>query len=170
MRTYSPLADSSIVLLQAHGRGALRDDGRIAPRGAEQRTIGEGRPERSRRHRRLLTGTNLANHKASAITTYASYVSQFGYSRVDGRFAPTPNDLRVLMGSPTYAHAASVYRTTTTDFSAVDRLMLVTGKHVRVSALVRPWRATNRTVSSSSARGAMPSARPGKACRSSMTK
>ena len=91
----------------------------------------------------LLTGTNLANHKASAITTYASYVSQFGYSRVDGRFAPTPNDLRVLMGSPTYAHAASVYRTTTTDFSAVDRLMLVTGKHVRVSALV-PAVASNK--------------------------
>ena len=84
----------------------------------------------------LLAGANLANHNAAAVTTYADYVSQFGYNRVDGRYAPTPTDLRVLMGSTTYAHAGSVYRSASTDLSAIDRLMLVTGKPVRVSAHV----------------------------------
>ena len=35
----------------------------------------------------LLTGTNLPNHAAAAVTTFASYVSAFGHSRVDGRYA-----------------------------------------------------------------------------------
>ena len=91
----------------------------------------------------LLTGTNLENHNASAITTYANYVSQFGYNRVDGRYAPTPTDLRVLVGSTTYAHMGGVYRSASTDLSAVDRLMLVTGKPVRVSAHV-PAAAGNK--------------------------
>ena len=34
----------------------------------------------------LLTGTNLANHAASAVTDYAGYVADFGYDRVDGRY------------------------------------------------------------------------------------
>ena len=84
----------------------------------------------------LLAGTNLANHNASAISTYANYVSQFGYNRVDGRFAPTPTDLRVLVGSTTYSHMGGVYRSASTDLSAVDRLMMVTGKPIRVSAHV----------------------------------
>ena len=32
----------------------------------------------------LLTGTNLANHAAAAVTSFALYLSQFGHSRVDG--------------------------------------------------------------------------------------
>ena len=35
----------------------------------------------------LLTGTNLANHAAGAVTAFASYLSEHAYSRVDGRFA-----------------------------------------------------------------------------------
>ena len=44
------------------------------------------------------------------MTTYALYRSQFGYGRVDGRYASTTAALRIVMGADTYAHAASQYR------------------------------------------------------------
>ena len=83
----------------------------------------------------LLTGTNLANHNATAITTFDNYIDDFGYGRVDGRYAGTSADLRVVMGSGTYSHAGSVYRNNTVDRTALDRLMDITGG-VRVSAHV----------------------------------
>ena len=83
----------------------------------------------------LLTGTNLADHDATAVTDYDGYVSEFGYNRVDGRYAGSVGDLRVLMGSSSYAHAGSVYRNTTVDRTALDRLMELSGG-VRVSAHV----------------------------------
>ena len=83
----------------------------------------------------LLTSTNLANHAASAVTTFANYVSNLGYGRVDGRFAPELSDLRVVMGQGTFAHAGTVYRGSNSDENAIDRLMRVTSG-VRVSAHV----------------------------------
>ena len=83
----------------------------------------------------LLTGTNLADHDAAAVTTYASYVSELAFSRVEGRYAGMASDLRVLMGSGTYAHAGATYRNNSVDRTALDRLMEVTGG-VRVSAHV----------------------------------
>ena len=83
----------------------------------------------------LLTATNLANHAASAVTTFANYVSNLGYGRVDGRFAPELNDLRVVMGQGTFAHAGTVYRGASSDENAIDRLMRVTSG-VRVSSHV----------------------------------
>ena len=83
----------------------------------------------------LLTGTNLANHAASAVTTYDNYITDFGYGRVDGRYAATTADLRVVMGAGTYAHAGTVYRNTSVDRTALDRLMDITAG-VRVSAHV----------------------------------
>ena len=83
----------------------------------------------------LLTGTNLANHAASAVTTFAKYISDFAYSRVDGRFAARRQDLKVLCGSGAYAHAGSVYKDAKTDLSALDKLTSVVGD-VRVSAHV----------------------------------
>ena len=35
----------------------------------------------------LFTGTNLANHNAAAVTSYANYRSELGYGRVDGTYA-----------------------------------------------------------------------------------
>ena len=81
----------------------------------------------------LLTGTNLANNNASAIDTFATYRSRFAYSRVDGKFASTAGELRLLVGSATYAHAASVYRGNNSDLDALASLMSATGG-VRVSA------------------------------------
>ena len=83
----------------------------------------------------LLHGTNLANHNVSAQTTYPLYRSQFAYSRVDGKYATGTGDLRVLMGSATYAHAASQYRGNNDNTDALMALMEATGG-VRVSAHV----------------------------------
>ena len=83
----------------------------------------------------LLGGTNLDNHAQATVDTFETYVSKFGFSRVDGRFAPTAKAIKVLMGSGTYAHAGSVYRGDQSQESAIDRLMAITGG-VRVSAHV----------------------------------
>ena len=83
----------------------------------------------------LLTGANLANHAAAAVTTFAQYVSRFCFARVDGRYAMQGADLRVVMGAGTYGHAGSVYRAAEADDNALDRLMEKTGG-VRVSAHV----------------------------------
>ena len=83
----------------------------------------------------LLTGTNLANHNVSTETTYPLYRSQFAYSRVDGRYASMTADIRAILGSDTYAHAASQYRGNNDN---VDALMSLQGAlgGVKVSAHV----------------------------------
>ena len=83
----------------------------------------------------LFTGTNLADHNVSAVTTFDNYIGEYGYSRVDGRYASTTADIRVVMGSGTYAHAGSVYRNNSVDRTALDRLMDITSG-IRVSAHV----------------------------------
>ena len=81
----------------------------------------------------LLTGSKLANHNKSGETTHAQYLSQFCFGRVDGRYASEQGDLRVLMGSGSYAHAGSTYQSTP-HLSALDALMAKVP--VRVSAHV----------------------------------
>ena len=83
----------------------------------------------------LLNGTNLDNHNVSAQTTYALYRSQFNHGRVDGRYASTGADIRILMGSGTYAHAAAQYRGNNDNQDALQSLMEGTAG-VRVSAHV----------------------------------
>ena len=83
----------------------------------------------------LLTGTNLPNHAASAVTAFATYLSEFGHARVDGRYAAALADVRTVMGAATYAHAGNQYRSQTADYSALDALDRKTGG-VRVSAHV----------------------------------
>ena len=90
----------------------------------------------------LLNGTNLPNNNVTAVTTYALYRSGLLFSRVDGRFAPEPSDIRIVLGSPTLAHAASQYRSTNSDSSAYDLLARDSGG-VRVSAHV-PGVASHR--------------------------
>ena len=83
----------------------------------------------------LLTGTNLSNHNVNAETGFSDYISDFGYSRVDGRYAASAADVRLVMGSATYAHAGGQYRHANADDVALDRLTEITGG-VRVSAHV----------------------------------
>ena len=90
----------------------------------------------------LLTGTNLANHNVTAVTQFSDYISEFGYSRVDGRYAASGVDVRLVMGSATYAHAGGQYRHASADDVALDRLTEITGG-IRVSAHV-PAVASNK--------------------------
>ena len=83
----------------------------------------------------LLHSTNLANHNVNAASAYADYVSDFAYSRVDGKYASTVGEIRIVMGSGTYAHAAGLYRGNSADQHALARLMADTGG-VKVSAHV----------------------------------
>ena len=83
----------------------------------------------------LLTGTNLANHAAAAVTTFAAYLSAFGHSRVDGRYAAALSDVRAVVGAPTYAHMGNQYRSNNADYSALDAIDRKTSG-VRVSAHV----------------------------------
>ena len=55
----------------------------------------------------LLTGTNLDNHARGSASDYAHYVSSLLYGRVDGRYAADLADIRVVMGSGTFANAAT---------------------------------------------------------------
>lgn len=82
----------------------------------------------------LLNGTVLTDHDASAETTFAAYLSDLLYGRVDGRFADTAAAMRIVMGSAAYAHAAATYQGTT-DTHALQRLNAESGG-VRVSAHV----------------------------------
>ena len=84
----------------------------------------------------LFTGANLANHAASEVTTYATYRSALGYGRVDGKFAASVGDLKIVMGAATYGHAAAAFRSANAgDRAALEDLMQVTGG-VKVSAHV----------------------------------
>ena len=78
----------------------------------------------------------------TTATTFDLYLAGLAYGRVDGKYASTAGDLKILMGSHGYGHAGRVYRNTSVDRTALDRLMEVTGG-VQVSAHV-PDAQSNR--------------------------
>ena len=91
----------------------------------------------------LLTGTVLSNHNVTGATTYANYRSLFAYSRVDGLYAGGVGDIKIVMGSDTYAHASGVFRSDNAgDRAALEDLMAATAG-VKVSAHV-PAVASNK--------------------------
>ena len=91
----------------------------------------------------LFTGTKLANHNVSAVTSYAGYRSELAYGRVDGKYAGSVGDLKIVMGAPTYGHAAGAFRSDNAgDRAALEDLMQVSGG-VKVSAHV-PAVASNK--------------------------
>ena len=88
----------------------------------------------------LFTGTNLDNHNVTAVTTYALYRSGLAYGRVDGTYAGSVADLRLVVGSQTYGHASGVNNSG--DRNALEDLQAATAG-VRVSAHV-PAAASHR--------------------------
>ena len=92
----------------------------------------------------LLTGTNLADHAAAAVTSFALYLSQFGHARVDGRYAAGLSDVRAVVGSATYAHMGNQYRSNNADYSALDAIDKKTGG-VKVSAHVPAFASKKQT-------------------------
>ena len=89
----------------------------------------------------LLTGTKLANHPQAAASTYADYVAELLYARVDGRYAFDLADIRVVMGSDTFGNAATKLPTNGEE-NALARIRNDSGG-VRVSANV-PAAASNK--------------------------
>ena len=75
----------------------------------------------------LLTGTNLPNANVSTQTTFALYLSGLLYGRVDGRYARTPSDVRMIVGAGTFAHASAAYKGNNSDESGVERLQEKSG-------------------------------------------
>ena len=90
----------------------------------------------------LFAGTNLANHNVTAATTWDLYLSQLVYGRIDGRYASTSADIRMVVGNSVYADMGATYRNTSVDRSVLDRIMDIAGG-VRVSAHV-PAPGSNR--------------------------
>ena len=82
----------------------------------------------------LLTGTILPNHARAAASDYDSYVADLLYGRVDGKFAGDLADIRVVMGSGTFANAATKLPTNG-EQNALARIRNDSGG-VRVSAHV----------------------------------
>ena len=83
----------------------------------------------------LFTGTNLPNNNVTTADTYDTYISNLMYGQIDGRYAAMSSDLRMVVGSDTYADMGATYRNTSVDRSVLDRIMEMTGG-VRVSAHV----------------------------------
>ena len=83
----------------------------------------------------LLNSTNLSNNNVSAVTTFALYLSGLLYGRVDGRYARTPGDVRMIVGQGTFTHASGAFKGNNSDESGVERLQEKSGG-LRVSAHV----------------------------------
>ena len=77
--------------------------------------------------------SDVGRTDATAEFEFATYRSQLVYSRLDGRFAKTESDVRILMGAATSVHASSEYRGNNADDSAIDSLRRISGG-VRISA------------------------------------
>ena len=75
----------------------------------------------------LLNGSNLSNNNVTATTTFALYLSQLLYSRVDGRYARQPSDVRILVGQTAFTHSSGVYKDASTDETAAERLAARSG-------------------------------------------
>ena len=94
----------------------------------------------------LFTGTILSNNNVNSVTNFVAYKSNFAYGRVDGTWASTVADLRIVMGSASYAHAAATYRASAGASDSIDAALAVlmgSTAGVKVSAHV-PAVASNK--------------------------
>lgn len=77
----------------------------------------------------------LADNASSALATFATYLDDLAYKRVDGIYATMTDQLRIVVGESTFAHMGSAYRADEDSMNTLDRLGAVTGG-LRVSAHV----------------------------------
>ena len=90
----------------------------------------------------LLTGTNLPNANVTALTSWLQYLDRLLYGRVDGRFARSPSDVRILVGSAVFSHLSTLYKSSESDETGSERLAarsggLVVSPHVPALASKR---------------------------------
>ena len=70
----------------------------------------------------LFTGTNLADHDATAVGTFITVKKRIVYDSIDGRYAVNAGDLRIVMGAASYAFAGSLYRGNNGDIDALESI------------------------------------------------
>ena len=75
--------------------------------------------------------SDITDTNTTAQLDFGSYRKNLVYDRIDGRYANMASDIRLLMGTATYAHASTKYQSNG-DMSALDSMEQVTGG-VRVS-------------------------------------
>ena len=75
----------------------------------------------------LLNGTKLDNNNVNTVTTFPLYLSGLLYGRVDGRYARTPMDVKMIVGQGTFSHASGTYKGNNSDESGVERLQEKSG-------------------------------------------
>ena len=75
----------------------------------------------------LLTGSNLPNANVTALTSWLQYLDRMLYGRVDGRYARSPSDVRILVGSPVFSHLSTLYKASETDETGAERLAARSG-------------------------------------------
>ena len=73
----------------------------------------------------LLGGTTLGSHNVTSETSFELYRSQLAYARVDGRYASSSADVRIVMGAAAYAHSAAKYRSNADNTDALTSLRSV---------------------------------------------
>ena len=67
----------------------------------------------------LFTGTNLDDHDAGSVGTFATLKKRIIYDAVDGQYAANAGDLRVVMGAASYGFAGSLFRGNNSDVDAL---------------------------------------------------
>ena len=78
--------------------------------------------------------TDVSRTEATAENTFQTYATALVYSHVDGRWAMTSSDMRVMVGGATLAHMSAQYRNGAgNDTSAWDRVERIAGG-TRISA------------------------------------
>ena len=77
-----------------------------------------------------------------AASDYAAYIAAM-YGGVDGKFAGSISDVKMLVGHAVYSHMASVYRSTNSNKSALDVLGEKSGG-VRVGGNVPPYASNSQ--------------------------
>ena len=75
----------------------------------------------------LLTATNLPNANVTALTSWLQYLDRLLYGRVDGRFARSPSDVRILLGSAVFSHLSTLYKSSESDETGSERLAARSG-------------------------------------------
>ena len=89
---------------------------------------------------------DVARTDAAAVFTYGDYLQDLVYSRIDGRYASRPSDIRLLLGSETMAAASDIYRSANAgEMSAAEKLESLAGG-ARVSAHVPAAAASKQDV------------------------
>ena len=76
----------------------------------------------------LIAGGTALDRKAN-LAIYKNFVTDMCYGAVDGKYAATAMDIRIVMGSESYGLAANTFANTTTTLAptALDRLIAASG-------------------------------------------